>query len=124
MSFFSVWVFFREHSPFIGQQGKGETISLTSLYHFHPLHEQLDISRAITVESSPLHITSSPTQTGKLWFPSREQFSYTTKVVSLTKAVSFTIELVLKIELRVSFQQQLIPKVLKFKESNHEDNFP
>ena len=36
-------------------QGKGEGISLTPHYHFHPLHRQLDISRAITAESSPLH---------------------------------------------------------------------
>ena len=35
--FFSVWVFFHEHSRFTGQQGKGEGISLTTLYHFHPL---------------------------------------------------------------------------------------
>ena len=42
--FFSIWVFFHEHSQFTGQQGKGEAISLTPLYHFHPLHRHLDIS--------------------------------------------------------------------------------
>ena len=31
---------------------KGEGISLTPHYHFHPLHKQLDISWAITAESS------------------------------------------------------------------------
>ena len=36
--FFSIWVFFHEHSRFTGQQGKGEGIYLTPLYHFHPLH--------------------------------------------------------------------------------------
>ena len=46
--FFSIWVFFHEHSRFTGQQGKGEGIYLTPLYHFHPLHRHLDISRAIT----------------------------------------------------------------------------
>ena len=46
--FFSIWVFFHEHSRFTGQQGKGEGISLTPLYHFHPLHRHLDISWAIT----------------------------------------------------------------------------
>ena len=54
--FFSIWVFFHKHSRFIGHQGKGEAISLTPLCHFHPLHIHLDIRRAITAESSPLHI--------------------------------------------------------------------
>ena len=40
------------------------------LYHFHPFHRHLDISRAITKESSPLHIASNRTQTKNLWFPS------------------------------------------------------
>ena len=44
--FFSIWVFFHEHSQFTGQQGKGEGIYLTPLYHFHLLHRHLDISRA------------------------------------------------------------------------------
>ena len=51
--------------------GKGKGISLTPHYHFHPFHRHLDISRAITAESSPLHIGSSRTQTGNLWFPSK-----------------------------------------------------
>ena len=68
--FFSIWVFFHEHSRFTGQQGKGEGIYLTPLCHFHPLHRHLDISRAITAESSPLHIAGSRTRTGNLWFPS------------------------------------------------------
>ena len=54
--FFSTWVFFHEHSRFTGQQGKEEGIYLTPLYHFQPLHIHLDISRAITAGSSPLHI--------------------------------------------------------------------
>ena len=68
--FFSIWIFFHEHSQFTGQQGKGEGIYLTPLYHFHPLHRHLDISRAITAKSSPLHIAGSRTRTGNLWFPS------------------------------------------------------
>ena len=68
--FFSIWVFFHEHSRFTGQQGKGEGNYLTPLYHFHPLHRHLDISRAIAAESSPLHIAGSRTRTGNLWFPS------------------------------------------------------
>ena len=55
---FSIWVFFHEHSWFTGQQRKGEAISLTPLYHFHPLHRHLDISRVITAESSPLYLAS------------------------------------------------------------------
>ena len=57
--FFSIWVFFYEHSRITGLQGKGEGISLTPHYHFHLLHRHLDISRAITLESSPLHIASN-----------------------------------------------------------------
>ena len=68
--FFSIWVFFHKHSRFTGQQGKGEGIYLTPLYHFHLLHRHLDISRAITAESSPLHIAGSRTRTGNLWLPS------------------------------------------------------
>ena len=68
--FFSVWVFFYKHLRITGLQGKRERISLTSHYHFHLLHRHLDISQAITAESSPLHIASSCTRTGNLWFPS------------------------------------------------------
>ena len=68
--FFSIRVFFHEHSRITGLQGKGEGISFTPLYHFHPLHRHLDISRAITAESSPLHKASSRTRTGNLWSPS------------------------------------------------------
>ena len=45
--------FFHEHSRITGPHGKGEGISLTPLYHFYSLHRNLDISRAITAESSP-----------------------------------------------------------------------
>ena len=68
--FFSIWIFFREHSRITGQQGKGQGISATPHYYFHPLYKHLDINRAITAESSPLHIASSRTRTGNLWFPS------------------------------------------------------
>ena len=68
--FFSIWVFYHDHSRITGLQGKGEGISLTPNYHFHPPHRHLDISRAIAAESSPLHIASSWTRTGNLWFPS------------------------------------------------------
>ena len=76
--FFSIWIFSYDHSRITGLQGKGEGISLTPHYHFHPLHRHLDISRAITAESSPLHIARSRTRTGNLWFPSasRKPLSY------------------------------------------------
>ena len=44
--FFSICVYFHEHSPFTEQQGKREALYVTPLYHFHPLHRHLDISRA------------------------------------------------------------------------------
>ena len=65
--FFSIWVFFYKHSRITGLQGKGEGISLTPHYHFHPFHRHLDISRVITAESSLLHIASSRTWAGNLW---------------------------------------------------------
>ena len=66
--FFSIWVLFHEDSRITGLQGKREGIPLTPHYHFYPLHRHLNISRAITAESSPLHIDSSWTRTGNLWF--------------------------------------------------------
>ena len=76
--FFSIWVLFHEHSRITGLQGKGKGIPLTPHYPFHPLHRHLDISRAITAESSPLRIASSRALTGNLWFPraSRLPLSY------------------------------------------------
>ena len=68
--FFSIWAFFHNYSRITGLQEKGEAISLTPNYHFHPLLRHLDISRAITAEISPLHIASSRTRTGNLWFRS------------------------------------------------------
>ena len=70
MIFFSIWLFFHKYSKFIGHYGKGEAISLTPLYHFHQLHRRLEISWAITAETSPLEIASSRTRTENLWFPS------------------------------------------------------
>ena len=66
---FLVWVFFHEHPRFNGQQEKGKAIPLTPLYHFHPLHRHFDRGRAITAESSTLHIASIWIRTGNLWFP-------------------------------------------------------
>ena len=60
LQFFFYLGIFHEHSQITGQKGKGEAISLTSLYHFHPFHKDSDISLAITAESSPLHIASQP----------------------------------------------------------------
>ena len=56
--FFSIWVFFHDYSRITGLQGKGQDISLTPHYHFHLLHRHLDISQAITAESSLLHIAN------------------------------------------------------------------
>ena len=47
-------------------RGRGEGISLTRHCHFHPLHRHLDISRATTAESSPLHVAGSRSRTKSL----------------------------------------------------------
>ena len=51
---------------------------VTPPYNFHLLHRRLDISWAITAESSSLHIARNRTRTGNLWFlsASRELLSY------------------------------------------------
>ena len=67
-NFFSIWVFFYDHARITGLQGKGEGIFLSPHYHFHPLHRHFGISRVINAEGSPLHIGSSRTRTGNLWF--------------------------------------------------------
>ena len=61
--FFSVWVFFHDHSQITGLQEKGKGISLTHHYLFQSLHRHLGIIRAITAESSPPHIGSNRTRT-------------------------------------------------------------
>ena len=68
--FFFYLAFFHKYWRFTGQQGKGEVTSFVPLYHFHRHDRHIAISRAITIESSPLHIVSSLTRTGNLWFPS------------------------------------------------------
>ena len=35
-----------------------EAIFLFTLYHFHPLHRHIDVRRAITAKSSPLHVAN------------------------------------------------------------------
>ena len=68
--FFSMWVFFHEHWWITGLQGKGRAFHYLLTTPFHPLHRHLDISGTMTAESLPLHIASSRTRTGNLWFPS------------------------------------------------------
>ena len=76
--FFLSGVFLHEQSRVSGKQRKEEAISLTPLYHFHPLLRHLGISRVTAAEGSPLHMTSSRTRAGNLWFPSasHESLSY------------------------------------------------
>ena len=66
--FSSIWNFFHEHWWIRKLQGKGEGIFLTPHYHFHSLHRHLGISRAITVESSPLRIAFSRIELGTFSF--------------------------------------------------------
>ena len=74
--FYSNCFFCQKISRITGLHGRGGGggISLTPHYHFHRLHRHLDISRAITAESSPLHISSSRTGTWKLWFPNASRY--------------------------------------------------
>ena len=53
-----------------GTAGEGGGYLFNSSLPLPSLHRHLDISWAITAESSPLHIVSSRTRTGNLWFPS------------------------------------------------------
>ena len=39
--------FFHEYHDSQGTRGRGEAISLTPRYHFHPLYRRLDISQVI-----------------------------------------------------------------------------
>ena len=62
--FFSICVFFHEHSRFTTwQQRKRESIYLIPFHHFHPLH------RAITADSLPLRIDSSWARISNPQFP-------------------------------------------------------
>ena len=67
-SFFSIWVFFHKHSRFTGLQGKEEANSVTAFCYLHSFRGDLDINRAITIESSPLSIVGSRPRMGNLWF--------------------------------------------------------
>ena len=68
--FFSIWVFFHEHSQITWMQGKWEGISLTPHHNFYLLRRHLDINQALTAGRSPLLLASSQTRTRNLWFPS------------------------------------------------------
>ena len=98
--FFCFLVYFHKYSQFTGQQRKGESISLTPLYHFHPLHRHLDISRVITAESSPLHIAGRQARTKNHWIPSTNclPLSYT----PLTNDGNFGIEYYQNVNNRVN----------------------
>ena len=50
--------------------GEGGAYLFNSFLPLPPASQTLDISRAITAESSPLRIAGSRTRTGNLWFPS------------------------------------------------------
>ena len=50
--FFSIYVFFQEHSRFTEQEGKGEVISLTPFYHLQLLYKHLHIIWVISAESA------------------------------------------------------------------------
>ena len=72
--FFSIWVFFFTtiHESQDSRRRR-KAFFLSPHYHFNPLPRHLDISRAITAESSPLDIGTSRTRARNLWFPSASQ---------------------------------------------------
>ena len=53
-----------------GEGGEHFFSSSLPLPSTHPLHRHLDINWAVTAKSLPLHIGSSRTRIGDLWFPS------------------------------------------------------
>ena len=69
--FFSIWVFFHEHTQFTGQQEKGKVICLTGLNHFYPLCSYLNISLATKAETTLLHIASYRTRNFDCCTPSQ-----------------------------------------------------
>ena len=79
--FFSIWVFFHDHSRITGPQGKGKGISLSPQYHFHPLHRHLrdqpgDYNRELTsAQSEQPHSSGEPLDS--------ERKSLTTKLHAL-----------------------------------------
>ena len=66
--FFLLGIFFTSHSQVTEHQGKVED-NYNSSPLFPSLHKHLDISRAVTAESSPLCIGSNWNRTGNLSFP-------------------------------------------------------
>ena len=54
--FFSIRLFFYDHSRISGLQGKGECVSLTPHYHFYPFQRHSGISRVIAAEGTHLCI--------------------------------------------------------------------
>ena len=79
--FFSICVFFHNHSRIAELQGKLEGFSLTPRYHFHSFHRYLNISRAITAES---FTSAHRLQSDSNWQPLvSERKSLTTKLRAL-----------------------------------------
>ena len=103
---FSIWVFLQEHSRVTGQLEKEDAIFSIPPYIFLPTHRQLDISRAITAENSPLHIASSQTPAGNLWFPraSRNQIITLMIITTITAIIKKTKVSCMKNKIHV-FQQ-------------------
>ena len=66
--FCSNWLFFHEYH--VHRTAWKGGASLYPFYHFHQLQKHLGISQVVAVESTPLRIAGSRTQTGNLWFPS------------------------------------------------------
>ena len=89
--FFFYLVFLSQ--PFTNHRtaGEGEDISLTPHYHFHLLHRHLNVSRAITVERSPLHIGSKPDSNQEPLFVGRKSLTTKLRVTTSNITISFII---------------------------------
>ena len=97
--FFLSRISFTNINDFQDSIGKGEAISLIPLQHFYPLHRHSDISRAITAESSPLHIASSRTRTGN-W--ERKSLTIKLRVLPTTKLCALKKQRVKKFDIPMS----------------------
>ena len=87
---------------------EGDFLSRTFMIH---RQQTLDISRAITADSSPLHVASSRTQT--VWFRAqvdkmpKELFSFTPTGIFLILKLSINVKSTCLAKIRLSFYHQI-----------------
>ena len=84
-------------------EGGGGGISLTPLCYFHLLYRHLDVSRAITAETSPLHIASSQLQVAnsQLQVANSKLLTSKLRVLCVDYGAAVKLENVVVIDIRV-----------------------